>query len=120
MNTFGKPEWRLIDAPGNAYYICEMLHSSSPVPNILFKPVFFPTNMQDLFGFDITTRKREVNHIIELNGIKHIYLPVYLTDIGARLLDIKKFHFHNYSPMFIVFLCLETSHILNHTTRKIL
>ena len=103
MNTFGKPEWRLIDSPGIAYYICEMLYSSSPDPNILFK-LFSPTNMQDLFGFDITTRKREVSHIVELNRIKHIYLPVYLTDIGARLLNIKKFHFHNYSPMFIVFL----------------
>ena len=80
VNTFGKPEWRLLDSPGIAYYICELLHSSSPEPNNLFKPVF-STNMQDLFGFDITTRKREVNYIVELNGIKHIYLPVYLTVI---------------------------------------
>ena len=37
---------------------------------------FFSTNMQDIFGFDITTRKREVNHIVILNSIKHMYLPV--------------------------------------------
>ena len=70
---------------------------------IICSNLFFSTNMQDLLGFDITTSKREVNHIAQLNGIKHIYFPVYLTDIGARLSNIKKFHFHNYSPMFIVY-----------------
>ena len=44
---------------------------------------FFSTNMQDRLGLDTTTRKREVKHIVELNGIKHIYLPAYLTDIGG-------------------------------------
>ena len=59
--------------------------------------------MQDLFGFDITTRKRELNHIVTLNSIKHIYLPVlFKLILGAHLLNIRKFHFHNYSPMFIV------------------
>ena len=71
---------------------------------IICSNMFFSTNMQDSLGFDITTRKRKVNHIVELNGIKHIYLPVYLFDIGGHLLNIKKLHFHNYSPMFIVFL----------------
>ena len=92
MNTFGKPEWRLLDIPGIAYYICEMLHFLSPDLNNLFKPVF-STNMQDLFGFDITTRKMQVNHIVELNGIKHIYLPVYLTDIGGLFIKYKEIPF---------------------------
>ena len=52
-------------------------------PIICSNTFFFSTNVQDRFGFDITTRKREVNHIVELNGIKHIHLPVYLTDIGG-------------------------------------
>ena len=53
--------------------------------------------MQDLFGFDITTRKREVNHIVELNGIKHINicskLPVYFTDIGGPSIKYKEIPF---------------------------
>ena len=59
--------------------------------------------MQDYFGFDITTRKEEVNHNVTLNSVKHIYLPVLFKLIfGARLINIRKFHFFNYSPMFIV------------------
>ena len=46
--------------------------------------------MQDILGFDITTRKREVNHIVELNGIKHIYLPVFLTDTGDPSIKYKE------------------------------
>ena len=40
------------------------------IPHHLTPIICSNTNMQDLFGFDITTRKREVNHIVELNGIK--------------------------------------------------
>ena len=72
--------------------------------------------MQDYFGFDITTRKREVNHIATLNIIKHIYFPVlFKLILGARLINIRKIHFHNYSPMFIVFFmtrdlaCIESN-----------
>ena len=91
-----------------------MLHSSSPDPNNLFEPVFF-TNMQDLFGFDITTKKREVKHIVELNGIKHIYLPVYLADIGGTSIKYKEFPFSQLFPyVYCVFMtrdltCIESN-----------
>ena len=87
----------ILDSPGIAYYICDMLHSSSPDPNNLFKPVF-STNVQDLFRFDITTRKGEANHIVELNGIKHIYHPVYLTGIGGPSIKYKDILFSQLLP----------------------
>ena len=54
--------------------------------------------MQEFFGFDITTRKREVNPIVELNGIKHIYIPVYLTDIGGPSIKYKEIPFSQLFP----------------------
>ena len=59
--------------------------------------------MQDRFGFNIATWKRKVNHIVELNDIKHIYLPVYLTDIGGPSIKYKEIPFSQLFPMFIVF-----------------
>ena len=58
--------------------------------------------MQDLFGFDIATRKREVNHIVELKSIKHIYPSVYLTYIGGLSIKYKEIPFSQLSPIFIV------------------
>ena len=54
--------------------------------------------MQYPFGFDITTRKREVKHIVELNGIKHIYLPVYLANIGGPSIKNKEIPFSQLFP----------------------
>ena len=74
-----------------------MLHSSSPDPNNLFKPVF-STNIKDLLDFDINTRKRDVYHIVELNDIKHIYLPVFLTDIVGPYIEYKEIPFSQLFP----------------------
>ena len=92
-----------------------MLHSSSPDPNNLFKPVFFSKNMHYLLGIDITIRKREVNNIVTLNSIKYIYLPVFLTDIGGPSSKYKEIPFSQLFPyVYCVFMtrdltCIESN-----------
>ena len=79
--------------------------------------------MQNLFGFYITTRKSEVNHIVTLNSIKHIYLPVFLTDIGELSIKYKEVPFSQLFPYvycLFVFFLLETSHVLIRMTRSVL
>ena len=72
--------------------------------------LFFSTNVQDLFGFDITTRNGEANHIVELNGIKHIYLPAYLTDIVGPSIKYKEILFSQLLPYaYCVFYSLSVS-----------
>ena len=80
----------------NTFMRCSTPHHLTPI--VCSNLFFLSTNMQDLLGLDITTRKREVKHIVELNGIKHINLPAYFADIGGPSFKYKEIPFSQLFP----------------------
>ena len=71
--------------------------------------------MEDLFGFDITTREMEVNHILTPNSIKHIYLPVLFNLYWGPSSKYKEIPFSQLFPyVYCVFMtgdltCIESN-----------
>ena len=86
---------------------------------IICSNLFFSTDMQDLLGFDITTWKREVKHIVELNGIKHIYLPVYLAYIGGPSIRYKEIPFSQLFPYIYCFFMTRDLTCIESNDKKI-